>query len=562
MAKCSSSAILPCMLSPFAALDRRRYVNLNMLLPRFCAGKIARGRPGMVLAIPLAEPLVLSRFGARETTTAALMNTHQNYTLASRPQTSRVLRGWAVLSRGTFSGAIFLTDVALIVSMSCLTGIAYHLAAYREHGHISSYVQVGVLAASIFAVSNLFRREYRLPNFFNFKAHGRRTIQLWNVTLICLLMLGFLAQISVDYSRGWIVLFYFTTLAALIVLRFVVVRITALARAAGLLSALRFFLIGTGANVGAFVNKYEPWTLGINIVGCRFLTPVVATAPAAERRAILESDLAEAVASVRKLEPDAIFVLVPWSATETIDRCAETFCALPVEIHLGPERVLYKFEEATLSTLGPVASLQLTRRPLTRREIIQKRLFDLVLAAGALILATPLLVLVAILIKLDSPGPIFFVQRRYGFNQPPFRIIKFRSMRTLDDGAVIRQARVDDPRLTRIGRWLRRWNIDEIPQLFNVLTGDMSLVGPRPHALSHDREYEQRISRYARRHNVKPGITGWAQIHGYRGETDTEEKMRKRVEYDLFYIDNWSLWLDLKTMVRTVLSHAAYQNAH
>jgi Undecaprenyl-phosphate glucose phosphotransferase len=255
-------------------------------------------------------------------------------------------------------------------------------------------------------------------------------------------------------------------------------------------------------------------------------------------------------------------VLLPWSATETIDRCAETFSALPVEIHLGPEQVLYKFEEATLSTLGPVASLQLTRRPLTRREIIQKRLFDLVLAAGALILATPLLVLVAILIKLDSPGPIFFVQRRYGFNQQPFRIIKFRSMRTLDDGAVIRQARVDDPRLTRIGRWLRRWNIDEIPQLFNVLTGDMSLVGPRPHALSHDREYEQRISRYARRHNVKPGITGWAQIHGYRGETDTEEKMRKRVEYDLFYIDNWSLWLDLKIMVRTVLSHAAYQNAH
>jgi Undecaprenyl-phosphate glucose phosphotransferase len=492
----------------------------------------------------------------------ALMNTHQNYTLASRPQTNPVLRGWAVLSRGTFSGAIFLTDVALIVAMSTLTGIVYHLAAYGDPGNIASYVQVGLLAASIFAISNLFRREYRLPNFFSFKPHGRRTIQLWNVTLVSLLMLGFLARISVDYSRGWIVLFYVTTLIALIVERYVIVRVTALARAAGLLSALRIFLIGTGANVGAFVSKYEPWTLGINIVGCRFLTPVVAAAPVAERRAILDRDLAEAVASVRQLEPDAIFVLLPWSATETIDRCAETFLSLPVEIHLGPERVLHKFEEASLSTLGPVASLQLTRRPLTRREIIQKRLFDLVFAAGALIVATPLLVLVAVLIKLDSPGPIFFVQRRFGFNQQPFRIIKFRTMRTLDDGAVIQQARVGDPRLTGIGRWLRRWNIDEIPQLFNVLTGDMSLVGPRPHALSHDREYEQRISRYARRHNVKPGITGWAQIHGYRGETDTEEKMRKRVEYDLFYIDNWSLWLDLKIMTRTVLSRSAYRNAY
>jgi Undecaprenyl-phosphate glucose phosphotransferase len=490
------------------------------------------------------------------------MNTHQNYTLASRLQTSPVLRGWAVLSRGTFSGAIFVTDIALIVSMSCLTGIAYHLVVYGDGGNLSSFFQVGLLAASIFAVSNLFRREYRLPNFFTFKPHGRRTIQLWNVTLICLLMLGFLAQISVVYSRGWIVLFYVTTLVALIVLRYAIVRVTALARSAGLLSAQRVFLIGTGTHVGAFVNRYEPWGLGIDVVGCRFLTPVPGAASAEARRVALDRDLAEAVASVRSLAPEAIFVLLPWSATETIDRCAETFLALPVEIHLGPELVLHKFEEAKLSTLGPVASLQLTRRPLTRLEIIQKRIFDLVFAAAALILATPLLVFVAVLIKLDSRGPIFFVQRRFGFNQQPFRIIKFRTMRTLDDGATIQQAQPDDPRLTRIGRWLRRWNVDEIPQLFNVLTGDMSLVGPRPHALSHDREYEQRISLYARRHNMKPGITGWAQIHGYRGETDTDEKMRKRVEYDLFYIDNWSLWLDLKIMARTVLSRTAYENAY
>jgi FlaA1/EpsC-like NDP-sugar epimerase len=297
------------------------------------------------------------------------------------------LRGWAVLSRGTFSGAIFLTDIALIVAMSCLTGVVYHLVAYGNPGLISSFVQIGLLAASIFAISNLFRREYRLPNFFSFKPHARRTIQLWNVTLICLLMLGFLAQITVEYSRAWTLLFYTSTLAALIVERYFVVRITALARSAGLLSAQRIFLIGTGANVGAFLNRYEPWTLGINIVGCRFLTPVVATAPVEQRRAILDRDLAEAVASVRSLAPDAIFFLLPWSATETIDRCAETFLTLPVEIHLGPEQVLYKFEEAKLSTLGPVASLQLTRRPLTRSEIIQIRAFDLVFAAAGLLLA-------------------------------------------------------------------------------------------------------------------------------------------------------------------------------
>jgi lipopolysaccharide/colanic/teichoic acid biosynthesis glycosyltransferase len=153
---------------------------------------------------------------------------------------------------------------------------------------------------------------------------------------------------------------------------------------------------------------------------------------------------------------------------------------------------------------------------------------------------------------------VLFLQHRYGFNQKPFRIIKFRTMRTLDDGPFILQAKRDDPRVTKLGSWLRRWNIDEIPQLFNVLKGDMSLVGPRPHALSHNREYEQRISLYARRHNVKPGITGWAQINGFRGETDSDRKMQGRVEYDLYYIDNWSLGRSSNS-IRTLISPSSPQ---
>ncbi len=183
-------------------------------------------------------------------------------------------------------------------------------------------------------------------------------------------------------------------------------------------------------------------------------------------------------------------------------------------------------------------------------------------ASAALLLLTPLLLLAALAIKFDSTGPVFFLQRRYGFNQRTFQIIKFRTMRTLEDGSVVPQARKADPRVTRIGAWLRRWNIDELPQLFNVIKGDMSLIGPRPHALSHNREYERRIAFYARRHNVKPGITGWAQIHGFRGETDTDEKMQKRVEHDLYYIDNWSLALDLQIMLRTVVSPRSYRNAY
>jgi exopolysaccharide biosynthesis polyprenyl glycosylphosphotransferase len=264
----------------------------------------------------------------------------------------------------------------------------------------------------------------------------------------------------------------------------------------------------------------------------------------------------------RLLEPDAVFLVMPWSDAATIKRCAEALLELPAEIHLGTEHILDRFEHITISRLGSMASLQLTRLPLSRLERITKRIFDLLVASVGLLLVTPILLIAAVLIKLEGPGPVFFLQQRHGFNQKPFRILKLRTMRTQDDGAVIPQARRDDPRVTRVGAFLRRWNIDELPQLFNVIMGDMSLVGPRPHALSHDREFEQRIAFYARRHNVKHGITGWAQIHGLRGATDTDDKLRRRIELDLYYIDNWSLTLDLQIMLRTVLSPTSYRNAY
>jgi undecaprenyl-phosphate galactose phosphotransferase/putative colanic acid biosynthesis UDP-glucose lipid carrier transferase len=158
---------------------------------------------------------------------------------------------------------------------------------------------------------------------------------------------------------------------------------------------------------------------------------------------------------------------------------------------------------------------------------------------------------VAILIKLDSSGPVFFMQTRAGFNSRPFRIFKFRTLHTLEDGSIVRQVSRNDPRLTRVGRVLRKTSIDELPQLFNVLRGEMSLVGPRPHAAAHNTVYEQVVANYAFRHHVRPGLTGWAQVNGLRGET-TVETMQRRVDLDLWYIDNWSLWLDIKIIVRTI----------
>jgi Undecaprenyl-phosphate glucose phosphotransferase len=490
------------------------------------------------------------------------MNVHHAYALTSRTDTNQLLRRWISLSRTALFSAVLLSDFAVIVTMSWLTGVGYHLLVHGFTGDMMSYLEVGLISAIVFVISNLFRGEYRLANFFAFNQHLGRSIRLWNVTFICLLALGFLAQVGVIYSRGWILAYYASTICALLGLRYLLVRLTVVGSRRGLISAQRIFIFGTGKDIDEFVTRHRPRAFGVNVVGCHFLTPVDPGASEHVRRQALIRDLEMTIASARILEPDAIFLVMPWHATDTLHRCAEALLELPAEIHLGAEHILDRFEHVQLSRFGSMASLQLTRMPLSRGELIEKRAFDLLFASIALLLLTPVLVVTAVLIKLDSAGPVFFLQHRYGFNQKPFRIFKLRTMRTLDDGPVVHQVTKNDPRVTRVGAWLRRWNLDELPQLFNVVKGDMSLVGPRPHALSHNREYEQRIARYARRHNVKPGITGWAQIHGFRGETDTDEKMRKRVEHDLYYIDNWSLPLDLQIMIRTVFSRSSYRNAY
>jgi exopolysaccharide biosynthesis polyprenyl glycosylphosphotransferase len=271
--------------------------------------------------------------------------------------------------------------------------------------------------------------------------------------------------------------------------------------------------------------------------------------------------LGEAVRRARASAPDDVFVLMSWDSRPMIDLAIDRFLTIPASIHLGADPLLERFHDVRLSRIGTVSSVQVVRRPMSLSDVAVKRAFDLTASAAALVVLVPVFAMIALAIRLDSRGPAFFLQRRYGFNQQPFRIFKFRTMMTMDDGDVVRQAAKHDPRITRVGRFLRRWNLDELPQLVNVLRGEMSLVGPRPHALAHDHEFERRIALYARRHNVKPGITGLAQVNGLRGETSTDDKMRRRVEMDLAYIDDWSMWLDLRIVVQTVISPKAYRNA-
>jgi Undecaprenyl-phosphate glucose phosphotransferase len=468
----------------------------------------------------------------------------QDRSLFTSQQTGAILRGG-------FSFIAGLSDVFAVLASSILAGVAYHLFAYGASGAIEGYAKSGLSVALLLLIVNVGRNEYSLFKYLQLSGHGRSLLFVWNIAFVGALALAFATKTTGDFSRGSVALFYLGGMVSLLVERALVVQFVQSRAKAGDIAARRIFLVGVEGNLESFAARHRGPETGVQIVSAAVLRGMDT----------LEDDLALAAASARMLRPDDVYILAPWSEAAMIDACVETFLRVPAAIHLGPERVLDRFIDASISQQGGMASLNIVRRPLTSSEVAFKRLFDIAGALCGLIMLASLFAVVAVAIKLESRGPVFFRQRRYGFNQEPFRIWKFRSMRSMDDGRVVVQAQVNDPRITRVGRVLRRYNIDELPQLINVLVGDMSLVGPRPHAMAHDQKFEQNIAYYARRHNVKPGITGWAQVNGYRGETDTEDKMRARVEHDLFYIDNWSLLLDLKILWLTVFSSKAYKNA-
>lgn len=464
------------------------------------------------------------------------------------------LRHWLWLVTAITDGFVVMATVGLV-------SLAYHLQAYGTVPADQITLELATLLAAIFVFVNAMRGRYQLASYLSTKGQIASAFSAWNVTLVAFVAILFLAKIVDHYSRVVILASYLAGIPVIALVRSAMVRTVSVASKTGRITSERVFLIGREADVMSFVSRHQPWNVGFAIVDVAFLRGNDARR-SGDAATALAADLASAVANCRVKQPDSVFIALPWSDQETIDACVDAFMNLPVAIHLTPERIMDRFETPHIVRTGSLSSLRLTRPPLSLAEIALKRSFDVLAASLILILAAPMLLTIAALIRLDSPGPVLFRQRRYGFNQQAFRIFKFRTMTTTDDGSVVVQATRNDPRITRIGRVLRRYNLDELPQLLNVVAGQMSLVGPRPHALAHDQEFERKIALYARRHNVRPGITGWAQVNGLRGETDTDEKMAKRVAFDHWYIDNWSFWLDIAILFRTVLSKKAFMNAH
>jgi undecaprenyl-phosphate galactose phosphotransferase/putative colanic acid biosynthesis UDP-glucose lipid carrier transferase len=264
--------------------------------------------------------------------------------------------------------------------------------------------------------------------------------------------------------------------------------------------------------------------------------------------------LDSALVAAREHGAEEFLVALPWGSQELLATIRSRLREFPLPVRLLPDHNMRMLlGRRGLSADGQSLPVTRQRAPLSAFERAVKRTLDVVGSITAILLLWPLFLIAAIAIKLDSGGPIIFRQRRIGFNAKEFVIFKFRTMSVIEDGPAIIQACRDDPRATFVGKFLRRSSIDELPQLLNVLRGEMSLVGPRPHAVAHDKEYMVHIADYGLRHLVKPGITGWAQVNGLRGETRLLEEMTERVKMDLWYINNWSLGFDIKILMRTCL---------
>lgn len=443
-----------------------------------------------------------------------------------------------------------LEFATVVLAGLCLTYATYELF---DLGAVKPYVQVIWLSGIVYALGAELAGAYDADSRFSMRIGWTRVFYAWTGGCIFLILVAFLLRSSQEFSRGWAVSAYAGGLVALMGIRTVGTMALLRVKRTGTFDQ-RVAIFGDDAQRRGLCERlHDQDSLTIEIVGCYGPMPehVVKEGPEAYR-----GDGNRLIHDVREGRVDQVIIALPFSAPEAHRTLVRELSTMPVLIRLFPDLGGYAFTGQTLVVLGGIPLATLFHKPINGADVVWKRAEDIVLASLLLLVAAPLLALLAVLIKLDSPGPVFFRQRREGFNMQSFWIWKLRTMhvQSLQHDA-IDQVRKGDDRVTRVGRILRSTSLDELPQLLNVVRGDMSLVGPRPHASSTRVRgvlFHEAVHNYAARHRVKPGMTGWAQVHGWRGETDTDQKLQSRVEHDLFYIDNWSIQFDVYILFRTI----------
>lgn len=435
-----------------------------------------------------------------------------------------------------------------------ILGIAYGLIQFHIGVLSGPYTAMVVLLMTILGLVYDQLAIYR--SNANFTRKALRLLQAWTVAFALLITLGFLTKQSDVFSRVLIAQLYVLGYAAQLLLH-LVVRLAQQYFVSHAVQSDSVIIVGTG-RLASYLNQKinnNPW-LAERVVGCVTL-PADHPQPSDEEGGkglppVLGS-LHDLPALIEQHQIRTVYFAIPLNASDVIEALYFQLLDLHVAVHWVPDIFSLRLINHSVREIAGVPVLTLSETPLTGTRLMWKTVEDRVLASLILLLIAPVLLAVALAVKLDSPGPVFFRQSRMGWNGRAFRIWKFRSMYVHEEEKDrVVQATRGDPRITRVGAFLRRTSLDELPQIFNVLAGDMSLVGPRPHAVQHDQEYSLRIQQYFARHNIKPGITGLAQVRGYRGETRDIDQMIQRVQSDIEYINNWSVWLDLAILARTV----------
>jgi Undecaprenyl-phosphate glucose phosphotransferase len=454
------------------------------------------------------------------------------------------------------------TEFLFVAVAAYFAAVLYHRLFLLHWPDSAKYIPESLLISTLDLFVSIGHRQYsRIQT-------QPRQMFLWNgasgVFLVFSFFLStiFFLKISEDYSRATIMVQAVSVGLAVLCTRTIWFSLLHSAIASGLVDARRVILIGDPRHCSHFSAR--AMATGIRTIRSFDLPTVRAysSVPARPGAVQVRPDARQLVADCRPLRADDIVILISQQDVPSALALASALSDLPVDVHVVPVGSVDLLAVSRITQFGNMVTMRIFQSPLSPFNRAIKRAFDVAAAIAGLILLSPFFVIVSLAIKLDSRGPVLFRQTRHGYNNEPIRVLKFRSMTVMEDGDNFRPAIRHDPRVTRLGRILRRTNIDELPQLFNVLVGDMSIVGPRPHATAQNELFAEVISSFSRRHNVKPGITGWAQANGYRGNTDTLEKMRRRVENDLYYIDNWSLFLDLKILVMTLFSRKVYWNAY
>ncbi len=448
-----------------------------------------------------------------------------------------------------------IVDSATILLAGVLSGIVYHLATIGTVGDITQHVGSSAIVLALFISVTTSREFYKPEHLLEIKSQVRGLALIWAGVFLFLAGIVFTLKIGEDFSRGAILTFAVSGLSCLLAER--VVWRNVLQHA---LSEHKF----SGRSVLLITNRElsQEDLLLRNLlkhgfeIGHHFLLP-----PYRQDSREREQTIVRIVSYLRGSTIQEVVVSSELDRWSELSDVLAGLRKLPLPVNLIPFGPAAEVLRRPSHRTGDSISIELQRGPLSGAERSFKRVFDVVCAGLGLFVLLPLLAITALAIKIDSPGPMLFRQRRCGFNGQPFRILKFRTMSVLEDGETIRQATHSDDRVTRVGKFLRRASIDELPQLLNVLEGSMSLVGPRPHALAHDSRFDNLVRNYAFRHHVKPGLTGWAQVNGYRGPTPGIVHIRKRVEHDLWYINNWSFSLDCAIIIRTAFALIHGNNA-